>query len=365
MPNYRNIQLISYGSVTSTPTPVLTGDEPNRFREDLKVRGETLCGVADWAAGAFQLGDADTLKVFVAPEFYFRYGGPSQPATALGDSYPNGEALLPGLIEEVLKPFFAADRFADWIVIPGTMFWHKGTQDDPSYFNTTAVVNGGPDTALTPAERAANANPTALATVGAATTNQKALMSTIDYAIGVDRTQWDAALNPMFRLSFRGAEFWRWHTFAVHGKHGPDGRPLVFGLEVCLEHIAAYAGTNANLGLLRTMENLVPDQPEIDIHLVTSCGMSLDPAFGITAREDGYAMICDGMNPGIPPVPWPRTDVQRVTAVERDGRRTVAHATRVLDTQLVPPALQVGGAGTHTPPDTVAVWEAAPLADRG
>ncbi|GAA2971573.1 hypothetical protein [Actinokineospora diospyrosa] len=367
MTNYSKIQLISYGAVTSTPTRVLTGDQSNRYYEDLASRGRTLCDVADWVAttSASALADPDTLKVFVAPEFYFRYGGPSDPPEVLNDSYPDGEQLLPRLSEEILKPHFAAQGYSDWVIVAGSMFWHKRGPAHPSYFNTTLVINGGPDTALTPQERAANADVRALATVGAATTNQKSLMSNIDYAIGVDRSEWDASLNPMFRLSFTDDEFWRWHVFAAHGKAGPQGQPLVFGLEVCLEHIVAYAGSDSDVGLLRTMEARVPDQPEVDVHLVTSCGMTLNPAFGVAARDDGYAMIVDGMQPGVPPLPWPNADVRRVTRVQQDGRRSVGASARVLSNRPLPANLQLGIANNqHNPPDAVAVWEPVPLAER-
>ncbi|HEY3612011.1 MAG TPA: hypothetical protein VGL06_31310, partial [Pseudonocardiaceae bacterium] len=109
MPNYTGIQIIGYGSVTSQPTQVLPNTSFNAYRQDAELRAQTLCQVAEWTRTTFaqKLGDNKTLKIFIAPEFYFRYGGPSQPPAALGDSYPDGEQLLPNVAEKVLRPFFA------------------------------------------------------------------------------------------------------------------------------------------------------------------------------------------------------------------------------------------------------------------
>ncbi len=367
MPDYDRVRLITYGVVTSTPTQVLPDGQANDFREDLFARGRAFCAAADWVADehADLLADPRTLILFVAPEFYFRYGGPSTPATALRDSYPDGEQLLPALVEEVLKPHFADERFADWVVVAGSAFWHKSATDSadahPNYFNTTLVVNGGPDTALSPTERAANTDVRALATVGASSTNQKALMSHLDYAIGVDYREWDAGINPMFRPVYGDADTWRWHTFAVHGVNGPQGKPVVFGLEVCLEHVQAYAGQDDSLGVLRSMELVVPDQPEIDLHVVTSCGMSLDPRYGVTARVGGHAMLCDGMRPASG-APWPTADCRPVIAVDADGARQVGRSAAVEVTAELPEQLQLGVPGeTHQPRDAIALWEPVAL----
>jgi len=194
MPNYKNIQLIAYGVVTSAPTQVLPdGSEPNRYRADAMFRAERLCEVADWVGttNTAALSDPSTLKVFVVPEFYFRFGGPADPPNTLENSYPNGELLLPNITEEILKPNFATAAYNDWMIVAGTMFWHRSASDSggrhPTYFNTVLTLRGGTDTQLTPEERNANADPMTVPTMGASASNTNALMSRIDHALNIDK----------------------------------------------------------------------------------------------------------------------------------------------------------------------------------
>ncbi|HEU5475597.1 MAG TPA: hypothetical protein VFV67_33565 [Actinophytocola sp.] len=362
MPNYKNVQLIAYGVVTSAPTQILPDTAaPNSYTADARARATRLCDVADWVRtnNTAALSDPSTLKVFVAPEFYFRYGGPSDPPNTLEDSYPNGELLLPNVNEEILKPRFGKKEYNDWLIIPGTMFWHKSAQDSgtthPTYFNTVLALHGGTDTALTPEERNANADPMTVPTMGPSSTNQKALMSRIDYALNIDNRQWDAAINPMFQPILGDWEWWRWHTFKVHGVNGPTGHPLVFGLEVCLEHVKAYAGQVPQFGILRALRTSFPTWPEIDVHLVTSCGMSLQPAYGVEAQIGGYAIICDGMQPRSSKASWPTAAHDLVVDIDpTDQSHDTQAASTVQSVANVPANLQIG---THNPADAVAIWK--------
>jgi hypothetical protein len=368
VPNYKKIQLIAYGVVTSAPTGVLQGTGPNRFQEDAELRAQRLCDVADFVATnyASAIADPQTLKVFVAPEFYFRYGGPSDPPEALNDSYPNGEILLPNVNDKILRPHFANDAFADWLIVAGTMFWHKSAADSnaahPTYFNTVLALRGGPDTELTAEERAANGNPMNVPTMGASSTNQKALMSWIDYSGSRDlgSLDWDAAINPMFKPILGDHQWWRWHMFHAHGVNGPDGAPLVFGLEVCLEHVQAYASAQPDAGVLRTLRTRYPSLSEIDVHIVSSCGMELDPASGIEARVDGFALICDGAQPDprVATPPWPAAEHELVTAIRQNNLHATGPAALPLHTTVLPANLQLGN---HNPKDAVSVWSPAPL----
>lgn len=371
MTNYQHVQFIAYGAVTSAPTRVLPGNALNAYAADAESRANTLCGVVDWVATRYAstLGGPDTLKVVIVPEFYFRFGGPSDPADNVEESYPNGEILLPNVVEKVLRPHFSVPGYEDWLIIAGTMFWHKSAADSaathPTYFNTVLALHGGSDadTTLTPQEQENNRDARAVPTMGRLSTNQKALMSRIDYSLKIDRHEWDGAINPMFQPILGDWDWWRWHMFTVHGVNGPDGDPVVFGLEVCLEHIQADADRNTEFGSLRSLRNQNPYLPEIDVHLVTSCGMTLDASDGVEARVGGYAAICDGVKPRDPKGPWPRTDVQVVTDIEASsGRHNTSPATALLDRQPLPANLQLGIPGdTHTPLDAVAVWNALPL----
>jgi hypothetical protein len=371
MPKYNKVQVIGYGSVTSAPTQVLEGNTNSPFRKDAETRARTLCDVARWTRETF--GDAiegpDTLKVFVAPEFYFRFGGPSQSDEMLRNSYPNGDILLPNITEEILRPHFSAQEYADWLIVPGSMFWHKTPQESgtthPTYFNTVLVLRGGPGSELTPEERSRNQQDCSVPMMASLSTNQKQLMSNIDYAFGQsgrDHARWDAALNPMFQPILDDWDWWRWHAFTVQGVAGPGGRPVVFGLEVCLEHIDS-TDAPGGLGVLRTLEQNYSSHcpgpvPQVDVHVVTSCGMSLDPADGVTARVNGIAAICDGMEPDPDAVdaPWPTSSCLRVDSITTSRARRTSAAGQPMLTHQIPANLQVGIVGQlHRPADAVAV----------
>jgi hypothetical protein len=186
-------------------------------------------------------------------------------------------------------------------------------------------------------------------------------MSRIDYALAIDNRQWDAAINPMFRPILGDWEWWRWHMFHVHGVNDPTGRPVVFGLEVCLEHVQAFAGVQTSVGVLRTLRTRYPRLPEIDVQIVTSCGMSLDPGYGVESHVDGYALLCDGGRPGAR-ASWPTAAHDLVIAVNQDERHEISPAAIVLARGTLPPQLQLGVPGsTHNPPDAISVWSPTPL----
>jgi hypothetical protein len=370
MPKYQRIQILGYGSVTSAPTRVLEINTNSPYRKDAETRAHTLCEVAAWTRDTFgtAIAGPDTLKVFVAPEFYFRFGGPSPSEEALRDSYPNGDILLPNIAEEILRPFFAAPEYADWLIVPGTMFWHKSPQESgenhPTYFNTVLVIKGGPNGPLVPDEVAHNRQDCNVPIMAGLSTNQKRLMSRIDYAFGdsgVRHRKWDAALNPMFEPILDDWDWWRWHEFTVRGITNTNDRPVVFGLEVCLEHVRV-TNSPSGIGVLRTIErnygsHCPQPAPLVDVHLVTSCGMSLDAEEGITTRVNGIAAICDGMQPDPAAIDaWPKVSAERVTSIDADGSRQMAPAGEPRLTHQVPNHLQVGVLGQlHDPADTVAV----------
>jgi hypothetical protein len=365
MPNYHRIQFIGYGCVTSEPTRVLEANTNSPFRKDAETRARTLCDVADWTREAFDdaIEGPDTLKVFMAPEFYFRFGGPATSDRMLRDSYPDGDILLPNITGEILRRRLTRPEYTDWLIVPGTMFWHQPAADPdathPTYFNTVLVVRGGPAGELTPEDTAGNERARAVPMMAGLSSHQKQLMSTIDYAqgqAGVDNARWDAALNPMFQPVPGDWDWWRWHAFTVQGVTGPSGRPITFGLEVSVEHVDG--NEPGGPGVLRTLERNYSRHcqgpvPRIDVHLVPSCGTSLDPAVGVTARVNGVAAICDGTAPKTD-APWPTAYCERVDGITATRARVTSPAGEPMLTRQLPAHLQVGAVGhRHDPPDAI------------
>jgi hypothetical protein len=378
--NYDNVQLVAYGTATSRPVQVLPDNPPGNtgvpdrteYDTDMKMRGATLCKVADWIRTdhAAVICDPATLKVLVVPEFYFRFGGPvslTAPPDTKNNSYPYPDALfsIQNLMGDVLQPHFGTDTWKDWLIVAGSVFWHvpaaQTTNLSTAYLNTSIVINGGPhsdqpDTGeLVP-------------TMSRMSTNQKGLMSQIDWSIikGNDRSAWDAKLNPMFEQILGDYEYLRWHQFMADGKNNGSGQPVVFGVEVCLEHRRYGARPSPQLGVLRLMRELEPERPAPTVQIVTSCGMQLQPATGIATDKGGVNMICDGMHvvPNPFPYTWPRADMTVTEDIVTDGERQTTGSMALAGAWEVPANLQVG-AGTsppRTPVDKVAVWQPVPLA---
>ncbi|HEX6340968.1 hypothetical protein [Umezawaea sp.] len=373
MKNYEKVQLVAYGTVTSAPVRVLPPGRPpaEEYDADMKTRGATLCKVANWiqANHSAAVSDPTVLKVLVVPEFYFRFGGPvaaDSPPDTLNNSYPDAVGMISNLIGDVLVPQFSTDAWNDWIIIAGSAFWHvpaaRTTNGNVAYFNTSIVINGGE---LPEDEPNTNDDPATVPTLGRSSTNQKALMSRIDWSVarGNDRSKWDAALNPMFTTQLTDDRYLRWHLFKTGGKGNRGGRSVVLGVEVCLEHVRASEDRGEVAGVLRVLAAQEPQMPPPDVHVVTSCGMDLVPTIGVATAPGGIAMICDGAQPdtGIQPVWWPHAEVRRTTGVTRDGVRLMARG-RSLGSFELPDGLQVGAPGDpRTPRDAVSIWEPVDL----
>jgi hypothetical protein len=273
---------------------------------------------------------------------------------------------ISGMIDEVLVPQFSTEAWNDWIIVAGSVFWHvpatKTGTGDIAYLNTSIVINGGE---LPEDEPNTNGDPGTVPTLGRVSTNQKALMSRIDWTTeaGGDRHLWDAALNPMFKEQLTSKELLRWHLMKTGGKGNRGGRPVVLGVEVCLEHVQASENRQEVAGVLRVLAEQEPQMPPPDVHVVTSCGMDLDPALGVATEPGGIAMICDGGQPdtSVQPVWWPHAEVRRTTAVTPDDLRQMS-GTNCVGAYDLPDSLQVGAPGDpRTPRDAVSIWEPVAL----
>lgn len=363
MPAYKSIQLVAYEADTldlsqsskfAVPSTPVRPDDPlrdmwNMTDEDARNRALQMYQLVELARtqGSERLGGADTLKIFLAPEFYFRDG-------LHRDSYQNLSTV--NNIFAALLSAFRQDVYKDWLIVPGTIFWSQpapGEKDKKLYFNTVCVVRGrSADFASGPAE--INGVPV----VRNGTTNQKELMSRIDYGRGVDKTAQDAAINPYFAPIIGDWAWRKGHLFTVQDILNDNGRPLVFGLEVCLEHGEHIeVQQRVDGGVLKQTLRQWPqmetgnDLPEVDIHIVTSCGMDIDTD-NVCAKADGYVLACDG-SPGVKPD----------SAIHRVKRRTAdtAELERPLPEAWhanVPETLKLSKGGAT---QTIRVYQAAVL----
>lgn len=156
-----------------------------------------------------------TLKVFMAPEFYFRPEHPHSPES----SYHAYSYITYKAIKEVLRKTISGGynnrfNFRNWLIIPGTIIWKIDVENptDPTeildtYFNSCIYIhidNYG--------------NPTSHKL-------EKAKVSEID---GVPMGQNGGSAAPLIAPRYYGEEKLARHRFLVG--------TLRVGLEICLEH---------------------------------------------------------------------------------------------------------------------------------
>ncbi|WP_370962212.1 hypothetical protein [Amycolatopsis sp. cg9] len=274
---YTRFRFIAYEVPTATrrldvPGPTLAGLPPGKLCDpvpdiavpkapestDWFIRLRRLAAVVNIAhANVGSADDADTLKVFVAPEFYLR------PATPQTDhTYP--EEQFPPLWD-VLERMFRTARLKHWLIVPGSVLWHSKMlgENQPIYYNSVLYVRGGVGG-------------------GEAGRIEKKLASSMDgvptrYAVG-------NVSEPLMKKAYTEAAFLRERLFEIDGN-------ATFGLEICLDH---------RLKVLK--QTLADRQADVAdswkrggpaLHVLTAGGMPLNPE-SVAARPGGYVLRNDG-----------------------------------------------------------------------
>lgn len=289
---YTHFQLIAYEIPTLHPVsagaeyrPIKRLPIPDRLKDDERIRLRRLAGVVNFASNRVLFEGSDdkhTLKIFMAPEFYFRPIGVSGSVERFEqdigpfDSYSRPAALE---IIEVLRGMFKDKGFEDWLFIPGTIFWSQPT--DPrspvehrvvgprapvDCFNTATIIKGG----------AGTKEDTWFHFV------HKRQISTIDGAPVENAAVLNQDLTPIL---------------ASWGERKQNYLPLLdfrrFGIEVCLDHHKElHTLKNVHLEMhKRTQTQII--SPDVDLHLLTACGMPINTR-SVAAKEGGYILRVDG-----------------------------------------------------------------------
>lgn len=282
--DYTHFQLIAYEAPTLAAIPPGNNYQhigrlpvSNQLPDDEKIRLKRLAGIINFAKNRMRAGDnANTLKIFMAPEFYFR------PNAGPHNSYTRGSAM--NLID-ALRKLLVHPGLRDWLFVPGTIFWHQPAGGGRVYFNTALIIKGGPNAPFT--------------------FIHKRLISGIDGAPVVDA----AALNPHLRPILQKWDEERQNVITI------DNRG--FGIEVCLDH-ADDAACHTLDGICVKYRQKLGILPLIDIHLLTACGMPLNVRSS-AARAGGYILRVDG-HPH--PAALPHSEIQRITAQKIGGNAT-------------------------------------------
>ena len=248
----------------------------------------------------------DVLKVFMGPEFLFRgaggaylhdlltgWTGAASPELGLAAPYNNKWAGLFGGLQSLA----ANDNYKNWIFVFGTALSGsfptlKGT--DGKYYLDPTKPGEGYNTALIQLGGAGNT-----AVNYASRKHYKSPIDYLKYTSGSDPIQFkDNTILPADPRTVIPADVLGvpegGALFNLANVNDAAGKPLVFGIEVCLDHASSGNSTN-DYGRIRTANQYVK------IQLVPSGGMELEeasirllPATGPTTNS--YAFNVDGLN---------------------------------------------------------------------
>ena len=318
--------IISGWEPGTAPPPVLRVPVPDFVKNlDAKARLARLAAVVELtrarlASGVHGADNANTLKIFVVPEFYFR--PPIFTGEYAFNTYPDHEA---GKIFTALGEMFVNAAFKDWLFVCGTVMWNQRGLASPSgkggkgafpaikpgYFNTAVQVRGGPKNGRQPR----------LLLI------EKQVASDID-GVPVEKSAGNLAGVKRIYSAWPARKL---HVFMTDG--------VLCGVEVCLDH------------LTKVLKQVVADYPgmqrgakaPLKFHILTAGGMPVTPK-SVCAKVGGYILRNDGManvDPG-GTVYDPTVEMSRVTGYEvRDPTGRYApqfglspedmHATATLD----------------------------------
>jgi hypothetical protein len=270
---------------------------------DIEAR---IAFTADAIAQAKKKSDdsKSTLKVFMAPEFLYRGAGGAYLHDLINGwaAHAPAELALPapyagrwdGLFGG-LRALVATPGFEDWVFVFGTAL--------SASFPTAKAANG--KYLLDPAAMGEIYNSALIQRGGAANgdsnyVSRKHYISPIDFVNRLGAAIQHAPGNVLpfdpravipadiLGVTEGGA------VFGLPGINDASGKPIDFGIEICLDH--AQSGNNANLfGRIRTAGQYVKLQlvPSGGLNLIDA-SIRLQPGGAATPRS--YAFNCDGLN---------------------------------------------------------------------
>lgn len=296
---YTSLLPLSYMVPTFYPTlpgvPQAVGGAPQvRLADpDLQARAQRLINVLYLAATEFKdldgMNDPEALKVFIAPEFYFRKASEQEAeqgrflrSTSFG-SYPESARFV--LAEALHEAIHQSPLFKDWVVVAGTICSQlpRNPPHRLNLLNTALMLRGRR---------------------GAMDASMPYMLMEKHYISNIDGPpqNWHANLDPTTTYSFRlnpdqeldNLIFW-------------DG--MAVGLEVCLDHSMQVVANAMNV----MNQSLGTTPNALDLQLVTSCGMSIVNQ-AVAVSDGSLVMLTDGMSHYLDRLPEPVFQIGRYDA---------------------------------------------------
>ncbi|NVB41003.1 hypothetical protein G6O69_24395 [Pseudenhygromyxa sp. WMMC2535] len=279
---YTNVQFIAF---TIDTAPLENKDGSSTYlglqdpQQDIQARCELMARAMQTALDNLPTSSppeapGTTLKVFLAPEFFFRGSTGAYEMDDVQYAIAQVQAL-------------AADaQWQDWVFGFGSILGHSSPHlDTPPYdidpnadkevYNFTLIQDGGPGSSGDQGARVV----------------MKELMSGVDF-IADKATGEGMLLANVDHMEPAGAGSARQEQQVVNydGAGIFDLAGITWGVEICLDH-------SEDVSRLKQSPQVYPGSPEVQLQLVPSCGMDIQKDSVIT-MSGGYVFNCDGQSGG-------------------------------------------------------------------
>jgi hypothetical protein len=238
--------------------------------------------------------DKYTLKIFMAPEFYFRPTTGGSTIAPQGPSYTYQEYKE---IKTALRTLINTNDFINWLIIPGTIMWsgtgfigkRPTTGGDTVYFNTALYIKVG-------------------SFKSGSQVIEKEQSSRID---GLPTGRHSGIAGPPSTHKATDEVWTYYQTTAKRQKHIFEHYGTNCGLEICLEHARAVL-KDALSDQANWREGFSRTRKSISLQLITSGGINIMDE-NVAVKNNGYIMRTDGLGDAAPAT---QTEIYKVTGYE-------------------------------------------------
>ncbi|HLG63711.1 MAG TPA: hypothetical protein VKY19_17355 [Ktedonosporobacter sp.] len=274
---YTAVQFIAYNIVTDPP--FFPFARPVSLEEDARLRAWNICNVIDLCQ-KFVEPDPQVLKVFLAPEFFFRpvvgVDLPGQPAAARLYSNDSFNEIV-----NIIRKHCRRRRYNDWFIVPGSILSMEFNIVNVPVLMPVTVPMTVPATVppmVTPVPVPVPV-PVYFNTVAYFYREGGEVNAGFVHKLrfsNIDRlnTAYQAPLNPLYNEYITDTN----EPISLLGK-------MQIGIEICLDHAL---GT-----VKKQIQQQGLDWRWLNIQLLTACGMMARPEH-IRVRNRGYFFRCDG-----------------------------------------------------------------------
>jgi hypothetical protein len=386
MAHYNKIQLIAYHVPTDKALKagnacILSSDKSKDFlkemgylkkmsSDDARNRLLRMVAVVEKARASTHIGDKDTLKVFMAPEFYFQpfmpgnYDDPASWENLPPRCYPEEDKHL--IVSALFGLFGEQEEWTDWLFAFGTIIWEtkakKLFDNYATIFERKKAKNSGKDST--------QANADSLLTLKSDTSSADNLKSAKGHPVVFNTAVLVMGGHGILTLNKQNyadcdkilPKYGPWVKNDAYKSLPNDAKEalakylasltkidpkdcltrvadnLSATIEICIDHdngmvAKAYAdferswGTK-NKSLQKDSKDpciVLPDVPVIDIQLLTCCGMPLRPR-NVVVPKGRFALRCDGISVGMKDEfgkEWSRSEVGVVTGFTNNKTPTI------------------------------------------